>query len=239
MIFQAFSLFAHSLISTQFLGQLCSSSLAYLILFRHFCSADIFFSSSTTFFLAFATMRVLAFVASFMLPLIFGAMVKSGWLYLVSSWLIFLGQFWSCGSGPTILYLNRCQSLLSSFIFIVGEGESCPIMSLMQKVVKSCSQIFIFGFGGNSSLVCMVGSVGPVDWSGSVRLVHFFLLGWFWVHPYSFSSNFLWCFHTSVFFHYLVRLQWLGICSCCKSTVMLFSKGVYMIITIRVYKGLI
>ena len=132
MTFLAFSLFAHSLNSTQYLGQLCSSSFTFLILSRRCYSTDIFFSSSIAFFLDFAASRDLALALSLMLPLIFSAMVEFGWLDLVGCQLILLARCWLCDSSATILNSNRCQSFSISFVFIAEEGNSHPITSLMR-----------------------------------------------------------------------------------------------------------
>ena len=123
--------------------------------------------------MAIVVARALAFAALLMLPLIFKAMDESGWLDLVGCWLIFLGRLWSCDSSVAILCSNRCKSLSSSSIFIIGESESRPIMYLMRLVVEAYSQRFIFGFGGSSSLVFMFGSVGLVFSNSSVKLVCF------------------------------------------------------------------
>ena len=76
-MFLTLSEFDQSLISAQYLGQLCLSNLPFLILLRCYSSADSFFSSSATFFLASVVAWALAFATSLMLPCIFGAMFES------------------------------------------------------------------------------------------------------------------------------------------------------------------
>ena len=117
----------------------------------------------------------------------FGAISKSGWVLLVDCQLNSLGKFWFGGSGVEILCSNRCQLLLSSSIFIAERRESCPITSLMRQLVKTCLRRFMFDFGGNGLSLWMVGSVGPIDWNGCIRLVCFLIFHRFSLCRPSFS----------------------------------------------------
>ena len=125
------------------------------------------------FFRASITAWALAFAASGRLPLIFGAMAESCLVNLVDCRLNSLPQFWSGGSGAEILCSNKCQSLSRSSLFIVGRRESCRIVPLLRYLLEACLGRFEFGFGGNGSLMWVVGSASPDDWNGCVGLVCF------------------------------------------------------------------
>ena len=132
LIFLAPSNFDQSLISAQYLGQLCSSSLAFLILLRHYWSADNFFSSAIAFFFASVAARALAFIESLILPRILGAM--SIWSCLDSGFFELFGLLCCCSmsSSPAILSSNKCQSHSRPSVFIGGDRLSCPIKPSMR-----------------------------------------------------------------------------------------------------------
>ena len=162
-MFFALSDFDHSLISTQYLGQLCSSSLAFLILLRCYWSDDSVLSSSATFFLASAAAQALSFAASLMLPCIFGAMIVCNCFDSVIWELGMLCCCWYLSSSPVVVSSNKCQSISKSSLFIGGDSLSCPIAPSMRWLVDACVRIFYFGIGRRFLSASSVGLTIMVD----------------------------------------------------------------------------